>query len=343
MENSISDGALIEAINPKSLSLIILPTEKCNFRCTYCYEDFQVGRMSSDKILAIKRLLQSRIDSLRQLKLGWFGGEPLAASDIVLELSEFAQNLCQEHGVKLLAGDITTNGSLLDEALLRKLVALNQRIFQISLDGWQAGHDNTRRHGSGGGTFDSIWSTLLMMRQTDLNFATTIRIHLTDINIESVKQLAHAIVKEFSADKRFDVFLKPIENLGGPNAAHISTLSKADRITALAEIERILEPIQHIDAVSSHANGYICYASKPNNLVIRANGQIAKCTVAFDDPKNQIGTLQDDGTLSLNNQKLSYWFRGLADRDEDILSCPVYTHPHEKQEDQRKVIALTPI
>lgn len=33
-------------INPTTLSLYILPTEQCNFRCRYCYENFPNLKMS---------------------------------------------------------------------------------------------------------------------------------------------------------------------------------------------------------------------------------------------------------------------------------------------------------
>ena len=36
-------GQLAAAISPRVQELILLPTEKCNFRCTYCYEDFKIS------------------------------------------------------------------------------------------------------------------------------------------------------------------------------------------------------------------------------------------------------------------------------------------------------------
>ena len=39
------------------LHLILMPTEQCNFRCTYCYEDFAHDRMSPRVVAGIKRLL----------------------------------------------------------------------------------------------------------------------------------------------------------------------------------------------------------------------------------------------------------------------------------------------
>ncbi|MDK2125881.1 radical SAM protein [Parachitinimonas caeni] len=341
MNLSISQKQQIsEAINPKHLSLTILPTEKCNFRCTYCYEDFSIGKMPANKVLAIKQLILSRMKDLTTLRLNWFGGEPLIASDILLDLSSFAKNECEKYGISFLSGDITTNGSLLSKELLEKLIAANQKSFQISLDGWQEGHNQTRKSGNAEGTFNAIWSNLLMMRDTHFDFSTTIRVHLTDSNFGSAKQLAHEIVKEFSTDKRFNVFIKAIENLGGPNKNKVNSLSENERKAQSNELEEIFRPLKQSDTSSLLQGGYICYASKPNHLVIRADGRIAKCTVAFDDPKNAVGLLQDDGTLSFDNEKLSHWFRGIIRRDAEIMACPVFIRQHEKVPQGKRVIKI---
>jgi uncharacterized protein len=39
-----SDAQIAATISRKVQQLIILPTEKCNFRCSYCYEDFMIGK-----------------------------------------------------------------------------------------------------------------------------------------------------------------------------------------------------------------------------------------------------------------------------------------------------------
>lgn len=344
--------ALANAISPKILSLTILPTEKCNFRCTYCYETFEIGRMSPATVAAVKALIASRVDDLHYLNLSWFGGEPLAAPDIVLDISRFAMERSQEREVHFSGSEITTNGSLLTLDLLRKLIEVRQQSFQISLDGWREGHDHTRRSGSGDGTFDLIWSNLLAMRDSDLPFHVTLRIHLTSSNVASVERLAREIVATFGADPRFSTFLKPIANLGGPNAGAIEVMSREQRQQTVSDLNQILSALKGNATTADALLGsgtYICYASKPNSLIIRANGQLAKCTVAFEDDRNNVGRVKSDGTLEIDNPKLGYWFRGLYSRDKDVLACPVQVYPHEERfaEEQgkkkKKVIALAPV
>ena len=82
------DEVIVDALSPRRLHLILFPTEQCNFRCVYCYEDFVLGRMSESTISGILSLLSHRAADLDGLQISWFGGEPLAAYDIVTRISE---------------------------------------------------------------------------------------------------------------------------------------------------------------------------------------------------------------------------------------------------------------
>ena len=73
---------------------------------------------------------------------------------------------------------------------------------------------------------------------------------------------------------------------------------------------------------------YICYAARPNSLLIRSNGRIGKCTVAFDDDRNDLGKVEDDGTISIDNQKLTPWIRGLGTLDVADTGCPIQNMGH---------------
>lgn len=357
-------NAVAAAIYPKILQLIILPTEKCNFRCTYCYETFEIGKMKRETIDGIKNLISARANSgtLESLALSWFGGEPLLAKSVVEEISEHAYSLHQQGLIKHLNGDFTTNAYMLTVDVLQKMADLNQRAYQVSLDGYGDAHDKTRKYASGAGTFDTIWKNLLAAQKSDIEFRITLRLHLTNDNLESMEVLVDKIADVFGGDNRFDVFFKTIENLGGPNAAEIK---KVDSNFAAQIVEKLSAKLMEaglsttavLDGPESasgltvsagttlneaeervrqdlpneqpqeksrfHFEGYICYASKPNSLVIRADGSVAKCTVLFEDPRNRVGYLNSDGTVRLNAELINdVWMRGFNSMDPAELGCP---------------------
>jgi uncharacterized protein len=66
----------------------------------------------------------------------------------------------------------------------------------------------------------------------------------------------------------------------------------------------------------------ICYASRANSYVVRANGRLNKCSLDLDDPRNQVGRIREDGTLEIDRSKLLGWLRGVWTNDEEALRCP---------------------
>lgn len=178
----VAEEDVAVSLDGRLLELIVLPTEKCNFRCTYCYEDFEIGRMKTGTVQALKALLGKRAPELANLSLSWFGGEPLLAEQVIRELANHAYRLSEKHGF-CLSGGFTTNGYLLTPDLVREFHALRHRSYQITLDGPAVQHNSTRRLANGRQTFDRIWSNLLMMRDIDLDLGVTLRLHVSPSNM----------------------------------------------------------------------------------------------------------------------------------------------------------------
>ncbi len=340
-----SKGSIGACFNPRHQHLILFPTEKCNFRCTYCYETFEHGSMPQGVRQGIKNLISQRVPELGSLALSWFGGEPLIARHVVLEIAEHACLECKRHGVHLF-GDTTTNAYLLTEELFRRLLELEQRSFQITLDGWEDAHDRERVQADGGKTFSRIWSNLLMAKGVDEEFAITLRCHINAENFRSVRRLAREIAREFGKDHRFRVHFHDVRNLGGEGGSRVLTVEKEEYEQQVAELHDILErenmgnlslsvsaapaggvesdtlpvsPTRSGDESSAH----ICYAAKPNSLAIRADGSIAKCTVALGSTENEIGHIEPDGRLVLDIHRLRPWMRGFETLSAEILGCPL--------------------
>lgn len=324
----VSFGQVAEALDPGFLKLILLPTERCNFRCVYCYEDFSKGQMPRPVIDGVKALLDHRGSGLRKLEISWFGGEPLLAKSVIYELSTHAAALHTRFPGITYSANMTTNGYLLDLSTAEALVSLGVTWYQISLDGPKEVHDRTRVKANGSGSFEQIWSNLLALRDSSLPLFVQLRIHFSPDTVHLLDPLIGAINREFADDSRFSVYFKSVERLGG--AGDGATRLFSERL--LEQAKRYLDAklANPAQAVSLTAAGpYICYASKPNSLVVRSNGEIAKCTVALYDERNRLGVLRPDGTLSVDQDKLQTWMGGFRTMDERELGCP-YSQMNEK-------------
>lgn len=355
---SASQAKLARILTSRVQELILLPTEKCNFRCTYCYEDFKIGKMSPSVQTAIERFIDRRIYTLDRLHLNWFGGEPLLAKDVVLRIARFAHQRSQVHGAKL-AGSLTTNGYLLDFDLFEELVSYRQDFYQVTLDGSGDVHDEVRRLANGKGTFERIWSNLLAMRASSQTFEVLLRVHVRRENIEPLEFLMTQIALAFGDDPRFRFGFEHVRDLGGAGG---QTVKRPVQLQELVAIEANLKRAYHSalgqelpaappeqaaqqlavtlkaeSAGSQRAEdlaaggGYICYASKPNSLLVRADGRVGKCTVALYDERNTIGRLTEEGEVAIDQGKLRPWIRGISNLDADALACPLKDLPRSPQ------------
>jgi uncharacterized protein len=343
-----SHAQIASVISPKLQQLIILPTEKCNFRCSYCYEDFLIGKMKEPVIAGIERFMERRVPELTELALSWFGGEPLMAKNVVLRIASHASRLCKENGVRL-QGGMTTNAYILDYALFEELLSYDQRFFQITFDGWQEGHDVVRKRANGRATFQRIWENVVATRRSSENFHILIRVHLRRDNRATIETLLDHIAETLGGDPRYSLDFEHLRNLGGEGGRSVvEPLTFAELKEVEAELRsrydaavarsqgKVVDalpprvdqavsatPIGEVRNAVSGSTPYICYAAKPNSLLVRADGRIGKCTVALSDDRNTIGRINEDGTLTLDNNLLRPWIRGLGELDEKVLACPL--------------------
>ena len=330
----------------KHLELTVMPTERCNFRCVYCYEDFIIGKMKPWVREGIKNLITKRVEryGLDHLDLNWFGGEPLLAKDVVFDIAGHAVSLQQAGVIGSMGGGMTTNGYLLDLDTLTRLVGLGQKTYQITLDGDAPEHNKTRRSASGVPTFEKIWSNLVAAHRSNLDFSITLRLHIVPGNAASLARLVDRLISTLEGDPRFSFFIREVSNLGGPTSGTVAYISAqearaiADQlvhrfaahdmrahngVAALFESQVDVHDIPKANAESQEpAAPYVCYAAKPYHFVIRPTGKIVKCTVDFASDRNAVGELHADGTITLDSAKMDYWARGYKSGNKFELGCP---------------------
>ncbi|HEV3216859.1 MAG TPA: radical SAM protein [Vicinamibacterales bacterium] len=147
----------------EQLRVTVLTTLQCNFACDYCFQgdhgDYNkyADRMSPDTSEQVARWMDARMDELhpKRLSLTFFGGEPLVNLPALYDLAERAWKSTQERGVELTIG-IISNGLLLTEELVDRLLPFGLSYVKITLDGDRETHDRMRPLRGGQGTFDRI-------------------------------------------------------------------------------------------------------------------------------------------------------------------------------------------
>lgn len=315
------------AADLRHLGLAVSLTEQCNFRCTYCYEDFAIGRMPVPIYSGLKRFVAARIPQLRSFALSWFGGEPLLEWGRMTSFTSYCRDLCAKHEVTISVATVSTNGYGLTPTVLQALVRSGVAHFMISLDGEPAVHDRTRRRLGGKPSFDSIYRNLLAAA-SDLDFHILLRLHLHADNLDSQCRLVERLARDFGADRRFDIHPIAIGDFGGPTVKSLRLvrrdLEENTRQRLFATFGR--RPPEGSETV---AEVKVCYAAKPNHLFIRPDGRLAKCTTALNRADNDIGRLHPDGTITVDHDKALAWSFGFRTGRRADLACPYWTKPQE--------------
>ncbi len=308
-----------KALSSRRLHLVLFSTERCNFRCHYCYEDFRLSRMPPPVVQGIKRLLDVRVPDLCRLDLSWFGGEPLVALDVVREIMAHVQDLRTRHPAVQVDSDMTTNGDLLSPGTAEELIRLGVMHYQITLDGVEPDHDAVRKRPNGRGTFAQVWESLVALKDQRLPFSVIVRIHVTRANAERLPELLTECAQAFAHDARFSFFIRPLERLGGVNDPILPVLDGHNGHETIAVLRHRAE---ELGLYAAPPPPPICYAAMATSWVIRANGDLNKCTVALTDSRNRVGRINPDGTLVLDPGRLAPWLQGVATGQAEDLGCP---------------------
>ncbi len=270
--------------------LILLPTERCNFRCAYCYENHDGPKWSDTDILSIKKLISRLLEVYDGVYIIWFGGEPMLELDKVIDVNSYARVESIKNN-KYFNSSMTTNGVLLDKYNVEKCIKAGISGFQITLDGLSNTHNKTRKKADGSGTFDKIMKNLLDMKMLNYPFFNiVIRVNMTLEMLNDFEKIDGFFFETFHDDDRFSFLYKEVGDYGGEKVKDLAEnmINKDDmRLVTKNNVIEVYNQLINID----------CYATLENSMVVRGDLSIAQCTVKLYDPFNNTGRLYIDSTL----------------------------------------------
>jgi uncharacterized protein len=152
-----------------SFGLTLMITQTCNLACKYCYITHKNTQMKQEiGEIAITRGINS-IKKGGVLELGFFGGEPFLAAEMISSLIRYARKQTEESDIDLIIS-ITTNGTLLNQKIWSILNEPRMHL-SISLDGRPETHNSNRYFPDGSGSFYKIQKNINKLLEKNIKFS----------------------------------------------------------------------------------------------------------------------------------------------------------------------------
>jgi SynChlorMet cassette radical SAM/SPASM protein ScmE len=210
---------------PKSVSISI--TGKCNLKCNYC---FYANEMAGLKDLPTKVWLKffDELGKIGIMDASLTGGEALLRPDIFELIDGVIANRMRYN--------ILSNGTLIDEKLLKKFEAGKRRLrldyVQVSIDGSRAEiHDKSRP-----GSFAKAIRGLRVLKEA--GFPVAVRVTINRHNLHDLENIAGLLLEDIGLRSFGTNEAMPIGS-GCRSDAEMSLTSK-EKMQAMATIGRLL-------------------------------------------------------------------------------------------------------
>lgn len=312
---------VIEGREKERLQIIIFAHGDCNFRCKYCYENFEKLSIKSN-VKKVISFIENKLSegNFKFLQISWFGGEPLLGYREIIEISSYFIKYTKEKGI-IYISDMTTNGYLLTPKIAKEIIcSANVSVFQITVDGSKEGHDNQRILVNGHGTFDRIINNLQNLKNSNLQFNIILRFNVSAENYSNIKNFFKEEGKLFKDDNRFSFIVRNVGDWGQGDRAYGYEVERLEKDKVFELSKYIISKGYRIEDPSFYLSNYLgCYAQRRNAYGIDVHGNILKCTVALYDDKNKIGTLDSE----IQNKKEQRWL--LSNTEESrCRSCQLF-------------------
>lgn len=260
--------------------LMVLPTYQCNLRCWYCIQKHENMFMTSETLERVKKLIVNKLSDpeITEFHLSWFGGEPLMAYDLVLELTLFARDYCREIG-KDFSSAITTNGTLLTPSRIEALREAGVVNYQITIDGDRDTHNSVKQLGDNLAYDTTLRNINLIAKHTHV----TLRFNYTHENLkadriyESLKSILDTDVTNNISFMLYKVWQEKQESV------------------SVNEVDRLFNLGKKTGMSSMLVTSGICYTDHFHYDCVFPNGHIGKCD--NHNPEEMPGILQEDGSI----------------------------------------------
>ena len=319
-----------DKFNNRVFELVICPTIDCNFRCPYCYEKKRPGMMPLDIQDAVVRFVEECYEELPflEMRVTWYGGEPLLGADVIEYLSGHFLSFCEKHDIPYHAS-IMTNGSLADKCMMDRMYACGVKSMMITFGGKGELHDRQRPSVDGSPTYE----TILENTKRILADGTPVNIECVydSENLESLVELAGDFARGENSENVYMHYPYPKTDYNNDlvdedgNQLFDLKAQLKQRASAFEQLHfaagfdskrwhSIIRPLHHF-----------CGAHTERDYIIDELGGVYKCMCDMDKPETHqiFNVLDDPDKRKFNLKKLMYYMSYNPVRSKPCRTCRV--------------------
>lgn len=251
----------------------ILPTTDCNARCFYCYEkDIKKENMTIETADKIVDYICEHTDPGTNIKLRWFGGEPLYNADIIDHICVSLRN----RGV-VFSSSIVTNGYLFGGEMVYKAKtnwALNHA--QITIDGTENVYNKAKNfiYKDNISPYQKVLESIETLLENQISVG--VRMNVDMYNQEDIKKLIPILHERFSKYKGFSMGIHELFE-----SAMKKKKSDDERVQLyekLHEIDKLLEDYGYVKNIIDRGfKSSMCIADNGHSILFVPSGKIGLC------------------------------------------------------------------
>ncbi len=312
-------GNKLTTTNSDLLTVLIAPTMECNFDCPYCFEHHGKGYMTQKIQNDIIEFIEKKVveNNTKQLFVYWFGGEPLLALKTIDSMAQKILTIVDRHHLNY-SSSMSTNGFLLTPEAVSILEKARLTSLQITLDGIESSHNQTRRLKDGSGSFDIIVSNLKKMNSS---IDVLIRCNLNRNNqheLTALKELVNSLNKTTGTHIQLYSAHMSVYEYNNENVDYLEL--------GPSEYSDILKSNNMLTATRNHFAKFVfCDAARKNSFCFDEKGYLYKCWNDIGNIDHSYGHVEEylNGTLSyLSKYALDYLGYSFPD-DKECQDCVV--------------------
>ena len=300
------------------MHLTLAPTMDCCFRCHYCFEKYKEKKYMTPEIMDQIIKYVTSYPELKNIKITWFGGEPLMAVPQIEEFYDKFRDIWQEPFIS----NIITTGYHIDKESIRVMQKVGISSVQITLDGMKETHNKVKHLPSGEDVFERILSNIELLNDSAPEINITIRVNLTLENKEEYIPLHKLCLTRFYG--RSNITISPAFVLDRGTG----DICRSNNNIFFGHIERSKFIL---NLAKNGINSVFVRYPEPffNECAIRNEMAIAfdpegyayKCWEVIGNKEYAIGKLNDDGILTdINQTILNRQLYGADTFDDPICS-----------------------